>query len=135
VLSEHSPCTGACELTALTAGATIAERRVAVENVPEGGRSVLSPDGKLLYLVAPAEGGGGAALADLRLTDGSVKPLNGALVDTNFGYLLQFSSDGRWMFFVDADRRHVDVLDREGRQAYRVKGTFSNFTQITVLPS
>jgi hypothetical protein len=136
VLAERSPCARACDLSILTAGTSVRERHLEVDEAPSAGYAVLSPDGSSLYVTEPANGvgGGPSELSEIHLTDGSTLPVPGAFAASFFGPSMRFTPDGRWVFFVDADEVHVDAWDRVERQAYRVNGSFARITQLELLP-
>ncbi|MDT7570824.1 MAG: hypothetical protein QOE05_998 [Actinomycetota bacterium] len=134
VLAQRAPCVDGCNVSVLSSGTSVTERRLKVDDPPTGGNAVLSPEGQALYLLSDQGNGGGTALAEMLLVDGGIVRIDDARADHNFGPALQFSSDGRWMFFVDADRTHIDAFDRVNRTSYRAKGTFGRFMHITALP-
>jgi hypothetical protein len=134
VLGETMPCDkGPCRLRVLTAGVPLGERAVALAEKPQTSRFRVNPAGTRLLARNPRGGLGPAdVLSEIDLRTGESRPVEAASADGNF-FGPQFSADGRWMLFVDGDRAHIDAFDLRERHAYRVKGTFSRFTQITVL--
>jgi hypothetical protein len=131
------PCSRACHLLVLTAGATVVERTVDLAAVPSLYEAGLAPDRSRLLASDVAEGSDRrpGLVKDLDLRTGAVHDVTGAWAESGYGPSFVFSADGRWVFFVDVDGRHVDACDLHSRRSFRVDGDFGRITQLEVLPS
>jgi hypothetical protein len=130
------PCRRDCPLLVLTAGASISERTVEMDAVPGLTELGLSRDSTRLFTSVMVEGTEKppSRVTELDLETGRAHQLTDAWAETFFGASFVFSPDGRWMFFSDADARHVNAYDLTMRRTFRVKGSFRTITQLEVLP-
>lgn len=137
VLSQGDvPCAHDCRLLVLTAGAQILERTVAFDSLPYLMELGLSRDSTRLFtsVIDEVDPGQPSYVTELDLEAGQRRLVRDAWAGTFYGPSFQFTPDGRWMFFTDVDKVHVDAYDVSSRTAYRVKGTFDTITQLALLP-
>jgi hypothetical protein len=119
----------------LGAGTPLSDRRLPVPAGPLDFSGELNPAENLLLQAESVDpdAAGPLAFTEVDLRDGTRRPLDGALGSTYYPNLPQQSRDGRWLYWVDADGKHVDAFDRTTGRAYRVKGDFRTITQLAVL--
>jgi hypothetical protein len=72
-------------------------------------------------------------ITELDLASGGSDLVEDAWSGTSYGPSFQFSPDGRWMFFIDADTKSIDAYDRLARRSYRVPGRFDAISQLALL--
>ena len=136
LVQGDAPCSSDCRLLVLTAGRTITERSVAFDALPGLMEPGLSRDATRLFTSAVDESDPTvpSRVTELDLTTGRSTPVTDAWSATYYGPSFQFTPEGRWMFFLDVDKVHVDAYDLQERTSYRVKGTYGTITQLTLLP-
>jgi hypothetical protein len=138
VLEPARPC-GPCRLTVLTAGSPPAVTRVTFPQLPYLLEAGLTQDARTLFTSNHEEGLDDrhgllySRITELDLTTARSRPVEEAWSATYYGPSFQFSPDGRWMFFIDADGRSIDAYDLHDRHAYRVRGSFDTITQLALL--
>jgi hypothetical protein len=124
----------------LTAGAQIGEREVRVSTLLPVVGSALSQDRSRLFFSTHDERPDDSQqrllyshINELDLATGGTDLVEDAWSATYYGPSLQFSQDGRWLFFIDADAKSIDAYDLLARRSYRVPGTFGTITQLALL--
>jgi hypothetical protein len=137
VLNEDPFDCSRCTLRVLTSGpAQLSERHVVVDSLPRLSEIRLAEDGSRLLLGIDSESGDPQArVAQINLRSGEQSEITGAAAGTFYGPSFDFSGDGRWVFFTDADGKSVDVCDVVTGRAYRVAKGFDRITQLQVLAS
>jgi hypothetical protein len=135
LLADVSPCDRACGLRVLTAGDRLAERRVEVQDPAwvNWQASGVSPDGRLLFSAIPQDDEPSVRIARTDLLTGAVTLLPGVRSTRYYGIDPSFSADGRWMFFPDADKTHVNVYDTVRHRSYRLRGEFQDISSVEVV--
>jgi hypothetical protein len=133
-LEPQTPC-GPCRLTIVRSGTPQTERGVTVEEMPSLFDAQISPDGSKLLSGIHDENAGlpYSRITELDLKTGRSRDVSDALSASYVGASFQFSRDGRWLFFIDADTKSVDAYDLKRRRSFRVPGRFDTITQLVVL--
>lgn len=137
VLVDGPACGVPCDALVLRATSPVTQHPLEVpqavgEAVAGGGVTV---DGTALWTAwgwqRPGDVG---SLTRTDLRTGESTPVQGVTAQTSWDFDPQFTPDGRWMFWPDADGVHVNAYDLPGDAAYRVPGRFREITSVVVLP-
>ena len=135
LLADRVACAKKCDLHVLTAGSTVTEHVLHLGATPDLIEAGITNDSSRLFVGVRQESTSPAPslISELSLTSGAMRQMTDAYAATYYGASYQFTPDGRWMFFVDADEKHVNAYDLAARRAYRVKGDFAQITQLELL--
>jgi hypothetical protein len=136
LLADRVACAENCDLHVLTAGPAVTERVLHLGASPDLIEAGIANDRSRLFVGVRQESTDPAPsiLSELSLTTGAWRQVADAYAASYYGASYQFTPDGRWMFFVDADEKHVNAYDLSARRAYRVKGDFAQITQLELVP-
>jgi hypothetical protein len=132
VLADRA-CPRDCVATILTASGSSIQSKQRSTALDLSSAAVLSPDRRLLFIQEPAAAAAATNITTLDLADGSNRQIDDAWGAQYYGPSIGFSTDGRWMFFIDANEKSVNAYDLIVHRTYRVPGTFKTITQLEPL--